>query len=51
MKDINKKIYYASESDNHEIKDCDSGKNIFITDRASRQINKEELKYRFEENG
>ena len=35
----------ACESDNHEIKDCDSGKNIFIIDRASRQIKKEELKY------
>ena len=51
MKEINKKICYACESDNHEIKDCDSGKNIFIIDRANRQINKEELKYRLEENG
>ena len=49
MKKINKKICYACESDNHEIKDCDSGENIFITDRASRQIKKEELKYRLEE--
>ena len=48
MKEINKKICYACESDNHEIKDCDSGKNIFIIDRASKQINKEELKYRLE---
>ena len=47
----NKKICYACESDNHEIKDCDSGKNIFIIDRASRQIKKEELKYRLEEYG
>ena len=30
MKEINKKICDACESDNHEIKDCDSGKNIFI---------------------
>ena len=45
MKEINKKICYACESDNHEIKDCDSGKNIFIIDRASRQIKKEELRY------
>ena len=51
MKEINKKICNACESDNHEIKDCDSGKNIFITDRASRQIKKEELKYRLEEYG
>ena len=51
MKEINKKICYACESDNHEIKECDSGKNIFIIDRASRQINKEELKYRLEEYG
>ena len=51
MKGINKKICYACESDNHEIKDCDSGKNIFIIDRASRRINKEELKYRLEEYG
>ena len=45
---INKKISYACDSDSHEIKDCDSGKNIFIIDRASKQINKEELKYRLE---
>ena len=51
MKEINKKICYACESDNHEIKDCDSGKNIFIIDRASRQIKKQELKYRLEEYG
>ena len=51
MKEINKKICYACESDYHEIKECDSGKNIFIIDRASRQINKEELKYRLEEYG
>ena len=51
MKEINKKICYACESDNHEIKECNSGKNIFIIDRASRQINKEELKYRLEEYG
>ena len=38
-------------SDNHEIKDCHLGKNIFITDIASRQIDKEELKYRLEEYG
>ena len=30
---------------------CDSGKNIFTIHRASRQINKEELKYRLEEYG
>ena len=46
MKEINKKICYACESDNHEIKDCDSGKNMFIIDRASRQIKKQELKYK-----
>ena len=51
MKEINKKICYACESDNHKIKDCDSGKNIFIIHKASRQINKEELKYRIEEHG
>ena len=51
MKEINKKICYACESDNHEIKECDSGKDIFIIDRASRRINKEELKYRLEEYG
>ena len=51
MQEINKKICYACESDNHKIKDCDSGKNIFIIDRASRQIKKEELKYRLEEYG
>ena len=51
MKEINKKIWYACVSDNDEIKDCHLGKNIFITDRASRQINKEELKYRLEEYG
>ena len=51
MKEINKKICYACNSDNHEIKDCDSGKNVFIIDRSSRQIKKEELKYRLEEYG
>ena len=51
MKEINWKICYACESDNHEIKYCDSGKTIFIIDRASREINKEELKYRLEEYG
>ena len=51
MKEINKNICYACESDNHEIKDCDSGRNIFIIDRASRQIKKEELRYRLEEYG
>ena len=51
MKEINKKIWYACVSDNHEIKDCHLGKNIFITDIASRQIDKEELKYRLEEYG
>ena len=51
MKEINKKIWYACVSDNHEIKHCHLRKNIFITDRASRQINKEELKYRLEEYG
>ena len=51
MKEVNKKICYACESDNHEIKECNSRKNIFIIDRASRQINKEELKYRLEEYG
>ena len=49
MKEINKKMCYACESGNHVIKDCDSRENIFITDRASRRINKEELKYRSEE--
>ena len=49
MKEINKKICYTCDSDNHEIKDCDSEKNIFIIDRGSRQIKKEELKYRLEE--
>ena len=43
MKKINKKLCYACESDNHEIKDCDSGKNIFIIDWESRQEKKEEL--------
>ena len=51
MKEINKKICYACESDSHEIKDCDSGKNTLIIDRASRQIKNEELKYRLEEYG
>ena len=51
MKERNKKIWYACEPDNHEIKDCDSGENIFIIDGASRQINKEELKCRLEEYG
>ena len=51
MKEINKKICYACDSDNHEINDCDSGKNIFVIDGASRQIKKEELKYRLEEYG
>ena len=51
LKEVNKKICYACESGNHLIKDCDSGKNIFIIDRASRQINKEELKYRLEKYG
>ena len=49
LKEVNKKICYACESSNHVIKDCDSGKNIFIINRASRQINKEKLKYRLEE--
>ena len=35
----------------YEIKDCDSGKNISIIDRANRPIKKEELKYRLEEYG
>ena len=51
MNEINKKICYACEPDNHEIKDCDSGKNIFIIDGASRQIHKEELKCRLKEYG
>ena len=51
MKEVNKKICYACESGNNVIKDCDSGKNIFIIDRATRRINKEELKYRLEEYG
>ena len=51
MKEINNKIWYACDSDNYEIKDCGSGKNIFIIDRASRQIKKKELKYRLEEYG
>ena len=51
MKEINKKICYACDSDNHEMKDCDSVKNTFIIDRASIQIKKEELKYRLEEYG
>ena len=51
MREINKKLCYACESDNHEIKDCDSGKNIFIIDRTSIRINKEDLKYILEEYG
>ena len=43
MKERNKQICYASESDNHEIKDGDSGEDIFIIDRVSREINNEEL--------
>ena len=39
------------ESENHEVKDRDSEKSIFIIDRANRQTNKEELKYRLEEYG
>ena len=46
-----KKKCYSCESDNHEIKDCDSGKNISTIDRASRRINKEELKYRLGKHG
>ena len=42
-------ICYACESDSHEIKDYDSGKNIFTIDKASWRINKEALKYRLEE--
>ena len=39
----------SCESDNHEMKEKNhSGKNIFISDRASRRINKDELKYRLE---
>ena len=49
MKEINKIICYTCESDNPEIKDCDSEKNIFIIDRPSRQINKYKLKYSLEE--
>ena len=51
MKERNKQICYASESDNHEIKDGDSGEDIFIIDRVSREINNEELQYRLEEYG
>ena len=51
MKERNKQICYASESDNHEIKDGDSGEDIFITDRVSREINNEKLRYRLEEYG
>ena len=51
MKEINKKICYVCEPGNHEIKYCDSGKSIFIIDRESRRINKEELKYRLEKYG
>ena len=51
MKKINKKICYSCEPDNHEIKDCESRKNIFIIDTASTQISKEELKHRLEDYG
>ena len=51
MKERNKQICYASESDNHEIKDGESGEDIFIIDRVSREINNEELQYRLEEYG
>ena len=51
MKERNKQTCYASESDNHGIKDGDSGKDIFIIDRVSREINNEELQYRLEEYG
>ena len=51
IKETNKKICYAYESDNHQIKDCDSWKIIFITDRVNRKINKKELKCRLEEYG
>ena len=33
MKGIKKKVCHACKSDSHEIKNCDSGKNIFIIDR------------------
>ena len=44
-------MYYACESGNHVIKECNSGENIFIIHRAGKQINKEELKYRLKEYG
>ena len=35
MKEINKKICYACESDNHEIKYCDSGKiSLLLAEQA-----------------
>ena len=35
MKEINKKIYYVCESDNHEIKYCDSRKiSLLLTEQA-----------------
>ena len=50
-KEINKKkTCYACESGNHEIKECDPQKNIFISDRVNRQRNKK-LQYRLEEYG
>ena len=51
MEEINKRICYACESGNHIIKECDSGRNIFIIDTANRRINKEELKYGLEQYG
>ena len=37
MKEINKKIYYACESDNHEIKYCNSGKiSLLLTEQADK---------------
>ena len=51
MRKISKKICYTCESVYHEIKYRDSGKNIFVTDWASRQTSKEEMKYRLQEYG
>ena len=37
MKEISKKIGYVCESDNHEIKDCDSGKiSLLLTEQVDK---------------